>query len=250
VRELALAAVRECPLSIKPDRYPDGAIFQETAYGVAVKEGEDKARLTLRIKLSDLIDSKKGSIEQAHKAIATIVSEIIREIILKAFDARIASGKTASQALSEPIFQQLYGKKIAIKKVNCFTNSYADDVAIISHISKDGREHTKRLANGGYAYLETEMLDGRIGKQELVNIQQAMKRKSKSMLENRVRLHKGDSVLDSKDGKKYRIGYFKAEGVIAVIPIVDPRAFDSIKEQSSGKKKVSFSQVMRLKLLV
>ena len=249
VRELALAAVRQCPLSIKPDRYPDGAIFQETAYGVAVKEGEDKARLTLRVKLSDLIDSKKGTIEQAHKAIATIVSEITREIVLKAFDARIADSKTAPLALAEPIFQQLYGKKIAIKKVNCFTNSYADDVAIISHRSKDGREHTKRLANGGYAYLETEMLDGRIGKQELVNIQQAMKRKRNAKQENMVRLHKGDTVLDSKDSKKYRIGYFAAVGRVCLVPIVDPRAFDAIKETVSGKKVVSFGQVMRLKLV-
>lgn len=104
VRELALKAVRECTLSIKPDRYPDGAIFQETAYGVAVKEGEDKARLTLRVKLRDSIDSKKGTVEQAHKAIATIVSEITREIVLKAFDARIADSKTAPLALAEPIF--------------------------------------------------------------------------------------------------------------------------------------------------
>jgi hypothetical protein len=34
-----------------------------------------------------------------------------------------------------------------------------------------------------------------------------------------------------------------------LIPIVDPRAFDAIKELGSGKKKVSFSQVMRLKRL-
>ena len=117
-----------------------------------------------------------------------------------------------------------------------------------SHTSKDGREHTKRLANGGYAYLETEMLDGRIGQQELVNIQQAMKRKRKAKLENMVRLHKGDTVLDSKDGKKYRIGYFAAVGRVCLVPIVDPRAFDAIKEPASGKKVVSFGQVMRLKL--
>ena len=177
------------------------------------------------------------------------MSKITREIILKTFDARVASGKTAPQALSEPIYQQLYRNKIAIKKVNCFTNSYSDDVAIISHKSKDGREHTKRLANGGYAYLETEMLDGRIGQQELVNIQLAMKRKYKAKLENMVRLHKGDTVLDSKDGRKYRIGYFKARGEISLVPIVDPRAFDAIKEPASGKKIVSFGQVLRLKLL-
>lgn len=249
IRELALAAIKECPLSIKPDRYPDGAMFQETAYGVAVKGDEDKARLTLRTKLADLIDRKKGTAEQARKAILTIVSDTMREIVSNAFEARITSGKTAPDALAEPIYQRLYGKQTQIKKVCCFTNSYADDVAIISHTSKDGREHLKRLVNGGYAYLETEMLDGRIGRQELVNVQQAMKRRCKAKLENMVRLHKGDTVLDSKDGKKYRIGYFAAIGRVCLVPIVDPRAFDAIKEPASGKKIVAFGQVMRLKLM-
>jgi len=249
VREIALEAIRECPLSIKPDRYPDGAIFQETAYGIAVKVGEDKARLALRVKVADLIDRKKGTVEQARKAIQSIVSEAIREIIAKDFESRIVAGETATEALALPIYQTMYGQRVEIKKVKCFTSNYADDVAIISHTSKDGREHLKRLPNAGYAYLETEIFDGRIGKQELVNTHQAMKRKRKPQFENMVRLHKGDTVLDSKDGKQYRIGYFKAEGVIAVIPIVDPRAFDAIKEPESGKKKVSFSQILRLKRL-
>jgi len=249
VRDIALAAVRECPLSIKPDRYPDGAIFQETAYGIAVKDGEDKARLVLRVKLADLIDRKKGTFEQARKAIQGIVSSIIRGIVSNEFERRIVAGKTAPEALALPIYHTLYGERVEIKKVKCFTSNYADDVAIISHTSKDGREHLKRLPNAGYAYLETEILDGRIGKQTLVNTHQAMKRKYKPKLEDMIRLHKGDTVLDSKDGKKYRIGYFKARGEIALAPITDPRAFDAIKEPYSGKKVVSFGQVMRLKRL-
>ncbi|BEV09226.1 type II CRISPR RNA-guided endonuclease Cas9 [Methylophilus sp. DW102] len=247
IREIALAAVRECPISIKPDRYPDGAIFQETAYGAAVKSNEDKARLTLRIKVADLIDRRKGTIEQAHKAIENIVSSTVKEIILKAFDARVASGKTAPEALAMPFYQTLYGQRVEIKKVKCFTGNYADDVAIIAHTSKDGREHSKRLPNAGYAYLETEIFDGRIGKQTLVNTHQAMKCKHQPLAENMVRLHKNDTVLDSKVGKKYRIGYFTIEGNLFLIPIVDPRAFDAIKEPGSGKKKVSFTQVLRLK---
>ena len=249
IRELALKAIKKYPISIKPDRYPDGAIFQETAYGTALKDGEDKARLTLRTKLVNLIDHKKGSPEQARKAILSIVSDITREIVSKAFESRVSSGKSAPEALAEPIYQSLYGKKMQIKKVCCFTNNYADDVAIICHTSKDGREHTKRLANGGYSYLETKILDGRIGMQELVNIHQAMKRKSKVKSENMLRLHKGDTVFDSKDGKKYRIGYFTLEGNLFLIPVVDPRSFDKIIQPNSGKKKVSFSQVMRLKLV-
>lgn len=248
VRELALVAVRECPLSIKPDRYPDGAMFQETAYGAVQLEGEEKSRLTLKVKVADLIDRKKGTVEQARKAIKSIVSPTIRDLISEAFENRIASGIPAPDALAQPISQTLYGKQIEIKKVRCLTGNYADDVTIISHISKDGREHQKRLPNAGYAYLEAEISEANlIGRPRLVNIQQAMKRKHMVMPANIMRLHKGDTVLDSKDNKKYRIGYFKAEGVIAIIPLVDPRAFDAIKEQGSGKKKISFSQVMRLK---
>jgi CRISPR-associated endonuclease Csn1 len=249
VRDLALAAIRECPLSIKPDRYPDGAIFQETAYGVAIRDGEDKARLTLRIKVVDLIDSKKGTVEQARKAIQSIVSTTIRNIVAKSFESSVAAGKSAPVALAVPVYQTLYGQRVEIKKVKCFTNNYADDVAIINHTDKNGREHLKRLLNAGYAYLETEIFDGRIGKQALVNTHQAMRLKRKAQSANMLRLHKGDIVLDSKDGKKYRVGYFTLEGNLFLIPIVDPRAFDSIKESGSGKKRVSFSQVMRLKLV-
>lgn len=247
IREITLSAVRECPLSIKPDRYPDGEIFQGTAYGVAVKEDEMKARLTLRSKLVDLIDRKKGTVEQASKAIESIVSKTVREIVAKEFNARIETGKTAPEALAMPIYQTLYGQRVEIKKVKCFTGNYADDVPIIVHTSKDGREHSKRLPNAGYAYLETEVFDGRIGKQALVNTHQAIKRRHLPLTENAVRFHKNDTVIDSKDGKKYRIGYFTIEGNIFLIPIVDPRAFDAIKEPGSGKKKVSFNQVLRLK---
>lgn len=250
VRELALAAIMECPLSIKPDRYPDGAMFQETAYGVSVKNGEDKSRLTLRVAIADLIDRKKGTLEQGRKAIQNIVSNIIREIVSKSFEARVANGASAPTALAAPIYQTLYGKSIQIKRVQCFTNNYADDVMIISHTSKDGREHLKRLPNAGYAYLEAEISEGRlIGQPELVNIQQAMNRKHSRGQEGVVRLSKGDTVLDNKDSKKYRIGYFKVEGNLFLIPITDPRAYDAIKEPGSGKKSVSFSQVTRLKLL-
>ncbi|GAB7563620.1 hypothetical protein LG202_16590 [Methylobacillus methanolivorans] len=249
VRELALAAVKECPLSIKPDRYPDGAIFQETAYGIALKEGEEKSRLTLRIKVADLIDRKKGTVEQARKAIQNIVSDHVREIVAKTFDSRVASGISASDALVQPIFQTLYGQHIEVKKVRCFTDKYADDVAIISHTSKDGREHLKRLPNAGYAYLETEVTDGRlVGQPTLVKIQQAMKHKKISPKEGIIRFYKGDTVFDSKDGKVYRIGMFKAAGGFFLVPITDPRAYNAIEEPNSGKKSLAFSQAFRLKI--
>lgn len=249
VRELALAAVKECPLSIKPDRYPDGAIFQETAYGIAQKEGEDKSRLTLRVKVAQLIDRKKGTVEQARKVIQNIVSDNIREIVAQAFDGRVANGMSAPEALAQPIYQTLYGERIEIKKVRCFTGNYADDVAIISHTSRDGREHLKRLPNAGYAYLEAEIKDGKvIGNPNLVKIQKAMNLKKIQPKEGVVRFYKGDTVLDCKDGKSYKIGMFKAAAGFFLVPITDPRAYNAIEEANSGKKSLAFSQAFRLKI--
>jgi CRISPR-associated endonuclease Csn1 len=246
VRELAFQAVKECPISLKPDRYPDKAMFQETAYGVAQKNEDNKPMLTLRTSLATMVDRKKGTLAQAHKAIASIVSDTIRNIVSSAFEARIASGASVQSALAEPIYQTLYGKNIAIKKVCCYNGKYAEDVMLVTHVSRDGREHQKRLIHYGYAYLETELNEGRIVRQELVSIHQAMRRKRRSVADNVIRIHKGDTVVDRKNAQRYRVAYFTAEGNIFLIPITDPRAFDAIKESGSGKKKVSFNQIARL----
>lgn len=249
VRELALKAIRECPLTIKPDRSPDGQMFQNTAYGIALKDGESKSRLTLRVPLASMIDRKKGTVEQARKAISTIVSPTIRDIVSETFEQRIATGKSAPAALAEPFFQDLYGKKAPIKRVVCFTDKYAEEVMLVRHTSRNGKTHDKRLLHAGYAWLETELSEGRIVRQELVAIQQAIRQKHKPAHEDVMRLHKGDVVLDSKDLKKYRVGYFKAEGKIFLLPIVEPRAYDAIKEANSGKKIISFGQLKRLTVI-
>ncbi len=249
LRELALKAIRECPLTIKPDRSPDGQMFQDTAYGTALKDGESKSRLTLRVPLAAMIDRKKGTVEQARKAISTIVSPTIRAIVSDTFEQRTAAGKSAPAALSEPVFQNLYGGNIAIKRVVCFTDKYAEDVMLVRHTSRNGKTHDKRLLHAGYAWLETELSEGRIVRQQLVTIQQAMRQTHKPAREGIMRLHKGDVVLDSKDEKKYRVGYFTVEGNIFLVPQTDPRAFDAIKESGSGKKKLSFGQVKRLTVI-
>ena len=168
VRDLALNAVRECRVSIKPDRFPDGAMFGDTAYGAVQRGDEDKLRLTQRKAIASFIDRKSGTADQARKAIATIVSPRIRDIVSKLFETRLLAGKTAPAALAEPFHQDIYGKAVAINKVRCYTGKYADDVAVVGHISKDGKVHTKRLANNGFAYLESLIENGGVVRQELV----------------------------------------------------------------------------------
>lgn len=246
VRAAALDAVRECNITIKPDRHPDGALFKDTAYGVAQRDGEDRLRLALRQAVANLGKTQgKTSIESARKAIANIISDDVRRIISEKFETRIAQGVDAGTALTKPILHPLYGTPI--RKVRCF-ETYAEDAQPIGFTSRQG-EHRKYLINAGYAYLELYTDDSK--EPRLVKIRDAMREKGKSSPPNAVRIYKGDAVKDSKDGKMYRVGYFTAEGNIFLIPIFDPRSFDKITEAGSGKKKVAFSQaIKRLSLVI
>lgn len=245
VRAAALDAVRECRISIKPDRHPDGALFKDTAYGVAQRDGEDRLRLALRQSVTGLGKVQgKTSLEAARKAIANIISNDVRHIIAGTFEARMAQGMEAGTALAQPILHPLYGK--SIRKVRCF-ETYAEDAQPIGFTSRNG-EHHKYLINAGYAYLEL-FTDGS-REPRLVKIRDAMRKKGKPSPQNAIRIYKGDVVIDSKDDKSYRVGYFKAAGEIKLIPIYDPRSFDAIKEAGVEKKSVAFAPAAkRLKLV-
>lgn len=245
VRAATLDAVRECNISIKPDRYPDGALFKGTAYGVGQREDEDKLRLTLRQPVEGLGKVQgKTKLESTRKAIASIVSDDVRRIVGDTFEDRITNGMEAGAALALPIRHPLYGSPI--RKVRCFEN-YAEDAQPIGFTSRHG-EHRKYLINEGYAYLEL-VTDGS-SEPVLVNIRDAMRGKNKVVSQGVVRFYKGDTIKDSKDGKLYRVGYFTAEGNVFLIPIVDPRSFDKITEAASGKKKVAFTQAIKRFLLI
>jgi len=233
VREAALAAVQECPLTIKPDRYPDGAMFQGTAYGVAQKDGEDKLRLTLRQPLAELIDRKKGTVEQARKAITAIVSDDIRGLVSKAFEERITEGKSAPAALAELIYQEYFGKRLPIRKVCCYTEKYAEEATVIVHNSRNG-EHKKYLLNEGYAYLECKPEE----RPRPIPIREAILIKTKRVNNGVTRIYKGDTVKDLDDGLLYRVCYFKAAGTIALLPICEPRSFKEANEKAARECKV------------
>jgi CRISPR-associated endonuclease Csn1 len=233
VRAAALEAVHECRISIKPDRYPDGALFKDTAYGVAQRDGEDRLRLSLRQAVSGLGKVQgKTSLEAARKAIANIVSHEVRRIIFDAFEARINQGMEAGTALSQPILHPLYGKPI--RKVRCF-EAYAEDAQPIGFSSRHG-EHRKYLINAGYAYLKL-FTDGS-QEPHLVKIRDAMREKGKYSPQNAIRIYKGDIVKDSKDGLLYRVCLFKAAGTIALLPIWEPRSFKEANEKAEKGTKV------------
>ncbi len=245
VRAAALDAMRECNISIKPDRYPDGALFKDTAYGIAQRDGEDRLRLTLRQPVAGLGKVQgKTNLEAARKAIAKIISNDVQCIVTDTFEDRIARGMEAGDALALPIRHPLYDKPI--RKVRCF-ETYAEDAQPIGFNSRRG-EHRKYLINAGYAYLE--LYTDRSREPRLVKIRDAMRKKGTPTPQNAKWIYKGDVVKDSKDNKLYRVGYFKSEGVIALIPIFDPRSFDKISESNAGKKKIAFTQAAKRLTLI
>lgn len=245
VRQAALDAVRACRISIKPDRYPDGALFKGTAYGTDQREGEDRLRLTLRQSVADMGKVKgKTSPESARKVIDRIVSDDVRRIVSEHFEDKIATGMDAAAALALPIRHPLY--YTPIRKVRCFEN-YAEDAQPIVFKSRQG-EHRKYLVNEGYAYLEL-FTDGSKPPQ-LVKIRDGMFNKGKSASPNTVRIYKGDTLFDPKSGKYFVVRQIKAQGggmlVMTLItetrPVADMSAKDG-RQQPSGNAVNRFRRV-------
>lgn len=227
IREVALEAIKECPLSIKPDRYPDGAMFKDNPYGRAYSEREDKFMLTKRYKLIDLVadlkekvakdGSPKKTIEQQAKDnILSIVSAKMRVIILTEFDKRIKAGKTVIEAMLEPIYQEAYlsakTKPVPIKRVVCFSAYSAEEASPIEHPNsqKPTKPFFKYLRGDGYAYMEIVKNDNGVAEARLVDIQEGMQEKGKKKPQNITRYYKGDVVEDLSTGLKYRIKKFAA----------------------------------------
>lgn len=260
VRAVALDAVRECHISIKPDRYPDGALFKDTAYGVAQRDDEDKMRLTLRQAVADLGKDRKGdvTVESARTAIANIVSKDVRDIISNTFEVRIEKGLNAKTALAQPFLYPRYDKPI--RKARCFAG-YAEDTSPIVHKGrargKDAnekerswsiREHSKRLVNEGYAYLELATDGSRVHRP--VKVREACRDKNKPAPQGVERIYKGDTIFDSKSQKKFIVKQIKAQGggmlVMTLITESRPVAKMSAKDgcqKPSGKGLTRFKRV-------
>lgn len=236
VRELALKAVRECPLSIKPDRKPDGAMFKDNPYGRAFSEKEERFMLTKRSKLIDLVvdlkekKSKDGSPkqtieQQAKENILSIVSNKTRGIVLAEFEKRLKNGKTVIEALLEPIYQETYlsnkTKPLPIKKVVCFTTYSAEEASPVEHpnnrklaehpsCKKPVKPLYKFLRDDGYAYMEILKNENGVSTARLVDVQEGMQEKEKKEPQNVTRFYKGDVVQDLSTGLKYRVKKFAA----------------------------------------
>ncbi len=266
LRKRALDLVKHCNLSHKPDRFPDGALFKQTAYGVAEasydgqtmrlrlkpeelrrdEAGSDNRRfLILREKLSGLAmdnNQKPLPLEKVRKALADIASPEMRRIVQEAFEQRIAEGKTPQLALSEAIIHPQYGTPIKAVKMK---QGNADEAHLVIHESRGGL-HYKLLPHEGYAYLEMS----NEGKPCPAHPVEAMPQKGKKLPQGVLRFYKGDTVLDIRDGRHYLVRQIKAQssGMLVLTPVTEAREVRDMNA-AEGLRTVSGKALLQLKLV-
>ncbi|SER14861.1 CRISPR-associated endonuclease, Csn1 family [Solimonas aquatica] len=221
IRDLALEIVRNVEIRHKRDHHPDGALFDQTAYGRSRKPDEGGSHLlTSSKRLASLIDPANAG--KTRGRLETIESEKTREIVLSAFEQRLRAGKSLKQIFDEPVVHPQYGTHIS--RVRLLRES-EHTAAVVRHKNRHGQMLEKRYTHSGNAYLEIMIEDGKlVGAPRLVNIQEAMLEKSSRPPHGVRRFWKGDTIQDARDGKSFVIRQIKSEGGGALIGALNSEA--------------------------
>lgn len=242
IRATALMLVRDCLITHKPDRYPSGALFQDTAYAVRRIDGEESMSLVSRKALADLLVEK--SVEATRKQIETIASPDVRALVMAEFDRRIACGQSPKEALAKPIEYPAYGT--AIRRVRTIRSDVSGDSArLVSFTSRHG-EHSKALLPDGNAYLELVENNDRTAAR-VVSLAEAATRRYEPVPRHVRRFCKGDTVTDRKDGARLVVKQIKAVGggKLILAPVFETRPVRELKA-SDGLRVVTGASLNRL----
>jgi len=162
LRDLAIEVVTNVEIRHKPDRYPDGPFFDQTAYGISRKPNEEgKHKLALSKPIKALIDSK-GNIDKTRRTLMNIESEVTQHTVLEAFDERIAADIDIKQVFDKPILHPQF--HTPIRRVRLLGNS-EDTAAVVLHTNRQqGKVLEKRYPHAGNAYLEIRVENGKLAR--------------------------------------------------------------------------------------
>lgn len=237
IRDLALEAVRNVEIRHKPDRYPDGALFERTAYGRSrrIEDKTDDYRLAICKPLKALIDPANAA--KTRGRLAAIESEATRDAVLAAFDARREAGVALKQIFDESILHPQFATPI--RRIRLLGDS-AGTALEVTHVNRAGVPLAKRYAHAGNAYLEIRVEDGKlVGTPRLVSVQQALKEKGSRPPTGVRRFCKGDTVSVS-DGSRHVVGQIKGEagGKLCLVPVTETCTFDQLTKRGVTGRKV------------
>lgn len=252
LREQALELVRNCNLTHKPDHYPTGKFFQETAYRrVALDNG--KTRLVVRTALAALVDNKT-SLDGARKAIGDIVSDEVKNIVSEEFEKRVVRGMSPQEALSSPIPYPRYrgrknGREVFIKKIRVYQRmgrGYADgeDVVPIIHTQRQGQELHKHYLSDGYAYVSLKFNNGKLVSAESVPLHVAARRSVRPE-PGETRYYTNDTFLDTNANRRYVVRQIRANVALALTLVSEAREVRDM-DANAGLMVISGSSLLRL----
>lgn len=252
LREQALELVRNCNLTHKPDHYPAGKFFQETAYS-RVSFDNGKTRLVIRTALAALADNKT-SVDKACKAIGDIVSEDVKKIVTEEFEKRVARGMSPQEALSSPIPYPRYrnrknGHDAPIKKVRVYQRmgrGYADgeDAVPVVHIQRRGKELHKHYLSDGYAYVSLKTENGKLTSAESVPLHVAPRR-SKQPETGETRYYTNDTFRDTSTNRRYVVRQIRANAALALTLVSEAREVRDM-DADAGLIVISGNNLLRL----
>ncbi len=248
IRETALEIVRGATVRHKPDRYPDGPLFEQTAYGVSRKPN-DSGEFSLAISkpLKSLIVGATSA-GKVRALLEKAESAETRLAILKEFDNRIASGTPLKQVFDAPIVHPQFAT--SIQRVRLLGNS-VETAAEVTHVNREGRVLKKFYAHEGNAYLEIRVEGSKlVGLPRLVNIRDAQREKGTQSPPGVRRFWKGDTVLDEKDGRQYLVRQIKAQGggMLVITLATEAREVRDMNK-ADGARKISGRGLVALTLV-
>lgn len=237
LRDLAVNVVTNADIRHKSDRHPDGPLFDQSAYGIS-RDSNDEGKYQLAISkpLTALIDIK-GNADKTRRALERIESEETRATVLRAFDQRIAAGKSIKQIFDDPILHPQFSTPI--RRVRVLSHS-EDTAATVTHTNRLGQVLTKRYPHAGNAYLEVRVEDENlVGNPRLVPIQDAMLEKGLRPPPSVTRFWKGDTVCYRDE--RYLVGMITAYngGRLCLVPVTETCTFGELKKRGLTMRTVS-----------
>lgn len=226
LRDQVLNMAKSPNLTHKPDRNIGGAFFQKTAYRKELMEN-GSARLSLKLGLHELAD-KAGSLEGTRKNIADIVSSDTRRVVSDAFEARVAAGESAKQALAGSIFDPRYGHQI--KKVRVFQKlgrGYVDGGRAV------GLPSGQHYLDDGYAYISLKFELGKLAEAQSVT-RFAARNRSKRPTQNELRIYSGDTLQLPDSGVFVVVEQILANATVRYKPHTESRVWSAIGSEGGA----------------
>ena len=197
----------------KPDHFPSGALFDQTAYNILPKDGEK--RFVKRAPLVSFLKSnEKKTLENLEKL---LFCDAVKNEIITQFKERLAQGMTQEEALCGKKDDPTDGISYRGNKVKQVKYMYLIGRGIrvfdenadkeISSTDKVGVQHKKAYQNGGYACMD---FDEKTGKRlALIPLWQYPSKKQ--VPSGVVRVFIGDMLFDKEQKQFYTIKQFSAQ---------------------------------------